>query len=212
MSIAAPTRIISVTATPVNIRKAPAFPNDPNAPPVTLAVLRYPSGGETLRFVANPFQSGTLTFVTNPLDSETIVINGVTFTFLTTKVASTDVAIGATKEITAANLATVLNQSVSASIVVARYDVALTGGQPNSNIITITYKTPGTTSFTLANSSGTAAVTRSGATLTGGGAYSDGGQDIDAGQDFNDADQSLARYVVASGAGPTSLSVTDYRN
>lgn len=162
--------------------------------------------------MVNPFQSGTLTFVTNPLDSETIAINGVTYTFKDAASAATDIQIGTTKEITATNLVTVLSQSLNASIVVATYARALTGGQPNANVITITYKTPGTTSYTLANSSGSVAVTRSGATLTGGGAYSDGGQDITAGQDFNDADQSLARYVVASGAGPTTLFVTDMRS
>ncbi len=211
--ISAPTRAISVTATPINIRKAPAYPGDVLALPVTFAVLRYASGGETIRLVAMPFfQTGTLTFVTNPIAAETIAINGVTFTFIAGASTATDVQIGATKEITAANLAQVLTQSVNSSITVATYAVALTGGQPNANVLTITYKTPGTTSYTLANSSGSVAVTRSGAALTGGGAYTDGGQEVDAGQDYTDADQSLARYAVASGAGPTTLYVTDYRS
>lgn len=208
--IAAPTRPVSVGATAVNIRKAPAYPNDPLALPVTFCTIRYASGGETLQLVGSPFQTGTLTFATNPLDTETIAVNGVTFTFKDAKVGSTEVQIGATKEITAANLAQVLTQSVNAALTVARYDVALTGGQPNANVITITYKTPGTTSYTLANSSGTAAVTRSGAALTGGGAYGTG-QDVTAGQDFTDADQGLARYVVASGSGPTTVYITDMR-
>lgn len=211
MSVASPTRSISVTATAVDIRKASAFPNDPLALPVTFCTIRYASGGATLQLVVNPFQTGTLTFVTNPLDTETIAINGVTFTFLATPSAATDVQIGATKEITAANLAATLTQSANASLVVAKYAVALTGGQPNSNILTITYKTPGTTSYTLANSSGTIAVTRSGAALTGGGAYGTG-QDVTADSDFNDIDQSLSRYLVASASGPTTAYVTDFRS
>lgn len=205
--ISAPTREISVTATPVSIRAVPAYPNDPWALPVTFSVLNYPSGGETLSFVVNPFQTGTLTFVTNPVATETIAINSVTFTFVAGDSTATNVHIGASKEETAANLALVLNQSVNASIIVARYDVALTGGPSKANVLTITYKTTATTSYTLANSSGTVAVTRSAATLTAGGGT---GQDFPAGSDFNDVSQALARYVVASGSGPTTLSVTDY--
>lgn len=209
--IAYPTRTVSVGATPVNIRKTPAFPNDPAAYPVTFSVLRYASGGDTLQVLGNSvFQSGTLTFGTNPLDTETIAVNGVTYTFKTTPASATDIQIGATKEATATNLAATLSQSANASIIVATYATALTGIN-TGNIITITYKTPGTTSYTLADSSGTAAVTRSGATLAGGDVYGDG-QTITADIDFNDVDQSLARYVVASGVGPTSLAVTDYRS
>ncbi len=50
-----PTRQISVTATPVNIRKTAAFANDPNAFPVTGSILRYASGGATLELV--PFSN-----------------------------------------------------------------------------------------------------------------------------------------------------------
>lgn len=207
--IAAPTRQVSVTATPVNIRKASAYPGDPYSLPVTYSVLRYAAGGETLELVADPFQSGTLTFVSNPLDTETIAINGVTYTFKTTPASATDIQIGATKEITAANLAVTLNQSLNAAIVVARYTVALTGGPSAANVVTITYKTTATTSYSLANSSGSVAVTRSAATLTAHGAYGTG-QTIDAASDFNDVSQALERYVVASGAGPTTLNVTDY--
>lgn len=209
MSVAAPTRIVSVGSVPVNIRKTPAYPGDPNALPVTFCVIRYASGGDTLQLVANPFQSGTLTFEVNPADADTIAVNGVTFTFKTTATSATEIQVGATKEITAANFVTTLTRSVNASITVASYAVALTGGQPQGNVVTITYKAPGTTSYTLANSS-TGKVTRSGATLTGGGAYGTG-QTVSADSDFNDVDQSLTRYLVASGTGPTSVEVTDYR-
>lgn len=206
---AAKTRQVSITATAVNIRKTPAYPGDPDAQPVTYSMLRYASGGETCEFTVNPFQTGALTFVTNPVATETIAIAGVTFTFVAGDSTATNVHIGASKDETAANLALVLNQSTNAAILVATYAVALTGGPVKGNVLTITYKTTATTSYALANSSGTVAVTRSGATLTGGGAYGTG-QTIDAGADYTDADQSLARYVVASGAGPTTLNVTDY--
>ena len=102
--IAAKTRTVSVTTTPVNIRAVSAYPNDPNALPVTFATLRYPTGGGLIELVSNPFQSGTLTFVTNPVAAETIAINGVTFTFVAGASTATNVHIGASKEETAANV------------------------------------------------------------------------------------------------------------
>ena len=206
--IAYPTRTLSVTATPISIRKAPAFANDPAAYPVTFSVIRYASGGASIEVLGgSPFATGTLTFVTNPVAAETIAVNGVTFTFVAGASGATDVHIGDTKEDTALELVNVLNASASGSINVATYSVA-NGG----TIITITYDTAGTggNSFTLANSSGTVAVTRSASTLLGGQAYGNG-QLINADSDFNDASQDLTRYVVASGAGPTSVYVTDYR-
>ncbi len=207
--IAQPTRTIAVTATPIDIRKAPAFKNDPAAYPVTFSVLRYASGGATIEILgsgANPFPRGSLTFVTNPLNTETISVNGVTFTFVTGASTATNVHIGATKEATALELAAVLNASASGSITPATYTV----NPLTPAVVNITYDTPGTAgnAFTLANSSGTVAVTRSAATLTGGLGYGDG-QTVDAGADFNCADQGFPLYVVASAAGPTSLRVTD---
>ncbi len=206
---ARPTRTVSVTATPINIRKSPSFKNDPDAYPVTFAALRYASGGATLQLLGgtNIFPLGSLTFVTNPLNTETIVVNGVTFTFVTGASTATNVHIGATKEATALNLMEVLNASANGSITPATYSVNLA----TPAVVNITYDTPGTAgnAFTLANSSGSVAVTRSAATLAGGLGYGSG-QDFDADLDYNDPDQSVVRYVVASAAGPTSLEVTDY--
>ena len=107
--------------------------------------------------------TGTLTAGANLVNTETIAVNGVTFTFVTGASTSTNVHIGATKEDTMTNLAAVLNASANASISVATYTV-------DGAVLTVTYDAGGTTgnSFTLANSSGTAAITRSAATLTGG--------------------------------------------
>lgn len=108
--------------------------------------------------------SGTLEAGSNPIDAVTIAVNGVTFTFKTVVVTpATDVLIGATEADTMTNFAAVLNASVNASISVATYTVS-------GAIVTITYDAGGTTgnAYTLANSSGAGAVTRSAATLTGG--------------------------------------------
>jgi hypothetical protein len=106
--------------------------------------------------------TGTLTVGTNPTDGETIVVNGVTFTFKTAPTGPTEILIGASTTETASNLATALTASVSASLIVASYSAS-------TNIVTVTYDAFGSTgnSFTLANSSGTH-VTRSAATLAGG--------------------------------------------
>lgn len=109
------------------------------------------------------YASGVLTFVTNPLNTETIAVNGVTFTFVTGASTATNVHIGATKNDTAVNFAAVLNGSVNVAITPATYT-------PQTATVAIVFDVLGATgnTFTLANSSGTVAVTRSAATLTGG--------------------------------------------
>lgn len=107
--------------------------------------------------------TGTLTAGANLVAAETIAVNGVTFTFIAGASTATDVHIGADEDETMTNFAAVLNASVNASISVATYSVA-------GAVLTVTYDAGGTTgnAYTLANSSGTAAITRSAATLTGG--------------------------------------------
>lgn len=105
--------------------------------------------------------TGTYTFV-NPTDGETIVVNGVTFTFKSAPAVATDVLIGASATETATNFAAVLEASTHASLIVAGYAAVAT-------LLTITYGSAGVggNSYTLANSSG-GNVTRSAATLAGG--------------------------------------------
>ncbi len=107
--------------------------------------------------------TGTLTASDQPTASETIAVNGITLTFVAGASTSTNVHIGATKEDTMANLAAVLNASANAALTVATYSVS-------DAVVTITYTAGGTdgNAYTLANSSGTAVVTRSAATLAGG--------------------------------------------
>lgn len=202
---ARPTRTVAITTTPTNIRKTAAFANDPDAYPVTFATLRYASGGGTIEVLGgNPFARGTLTFNANPVAGETIDVNGVTFTFVAGASGATDVHIGDDLFETAGELANVLNRSANASINIATYASVF------SDVVTIVFDTPGTAgnAFTLADSSGTVAVTASAATLTGGQGFGSG-QTVSADTDFNDADQSVVRYAVAS-AGSINLDVTDY--
>lgn len=198
-----PSRTVAVTTTPTNLR---ASGNSPDTRPVTYATLRYASGGGTIQLIGgSPFATGTLTFVTNPVDTETIAVNGVTFTFVAGASGATDVHIGDTAAETALSLVNVLNASASGSINVATYSVEYGG-----TVITITYDTAGTggNAFTLANSSGTVAITRSASTLLGGQTYGNGTA-VNADDDYNDIDQSLVRYAAAS-TGSVDLVVTDW--
>ena len=196
-------RTVAITTTPTNIR---ASGNSINTRPVTYATVRYASGGGLIQLIGgSPFATGTLTFVTNPEAAETIAVNGVTFTFVAGASGATDVHIGSTKEDTALELVNVLNASANGSVDDATYSVAYGG-----TVITVTFDVAGTggNSFTLANSSGTVAVTRSASTLLGG---QSSGIAVTADADFNDVDQSLARYAVAS-AGSIDLTVTDWES
>lgn len=141
--------------------------------------------------------TGTLTAGSNPLNTETIAVNGVTFTFVTGASTSTNVHIGATKEETMTEFAVVLNASANASITVATYSTT-------DAVLTVTYDAGGAdgNAFTLANSSGTAAVTRSAATLAGG-SNTVGGISLATGQlaSFNAADYPQIKtdiYVVSA--------------
>lgn len=205
--IARPTRTVSVGINPTNIRATPSASNPRLSYPVTFATLRYASGGGTIELVAESqlaYATGTLTAATNPLDTETIAVNGVTFTFVAGASTATNVNIKASKELTMVEFAVVLNASANGSITVATYTVV-------GAILTVTYDTYGTggDAFTLANSSGSVAITRSAATLAGGEPDFGDGQTVAADGDFNDADQSLVRYAIAS-TGTVSLDVTDY--
>lgn len=105
--------------------------------------------------------TGSITFDSNPADGDTITVNGVVYTFLDTPVAGTDIQIGATAADTATNLQTVLDASADPLITVATYTV-------NGTVVSIVHDTPGAggNAFTLATDS--AAITLSGATLSGG--------------------------------------------
>jgi hypothetical protein len=106
--------------------------------------------------------TGTLTVTTNPDVDDTIAVNGVTFTFKASSASATQITIGATQTETAANMVTILNASVHASVSIATYS-------SSSAIVTITHDAGGAdgNAFTLANSSG-GDITRSAATLAGG--------------------------------------------
>jgi hypothetical protein len=103
--------------------------------------------------------NGNYTFVNNPAPADFITINGQVITF------GTDVAIGGTKEATAQNLKTFIDQSATpllANFIYATYVLA-------SAVVGIVAKDTGTAGDAITiTSSVPADVTASGATLTGG--------------------------------------------
>lgn len=106
--------------------------------------------------------TGGYTFALNPSNTNTILFNGVTFTFITGASTATDIQIKASLALTMVEAAVVLNASVNASVAVATYTATSTG-------ITVTFDEPGTdgNAYTLGTANGGNS-TRTAATLAGG--------------------------------------------
>ncbi len=126
----------------------------------TLENLARIMPGATL--VSDGMAIGSITYAGQPSANDTIVMNGVTFTWKAVAAAATDIAIGATLADSLRNAADKLNTSPNPLVSVAFYSA-------NATVLAIKYDVSGTegNAFTLAKV-GTAG-TVSGATLTGGG-------------------------------------------
>jgi hypothetical protein len=120
--------------------------------------------GDAIVFNGAAFATGAISFSVNPSNGDTITLNGVVWTFVTSGAAGSQTNIQATLSLTMAQIANDLNASVNPSLAVASYIAEPIGNATN---ITITYDTagPAGNSYTLAASAGTP----SGPTLTGGG-------------------------------------------
>lgn len=105
--------------------------------------------------------SGNLTFSVNPTASQTIVLNGVTWTFVTSGATGNQTNIGGTLAITLSSLATNLNASSNVNLTPANYSATATQ-------LDIIYQTVGAIGNTYTLAIGTAGDTVSGPTLTGG--------------------------------------------
>jgi Protein of unknown function (DUF3383) len=105
--------------------------------------------------------SGTITLTANPSPGDTVTVNGIVITFVSSLTGANQVLIGGTDQITAANLNAFLINSTSPNILEASYTVS-------GLVVTVTFNQVGTVgdAFTLAKSS--AAITLSGANLAGG--------------------------------------------
>lgn len=127
--------------------------------------------GASIATVGGAVATGTITVATNPSNSDTVIVNGVTFTFKTSAAGDKEVTIGANAAGTAANLAATLGASLDPAVAAAQYSVS-------GAVVTVTYgakvfgtagvKTAEGNDFTIATGTAGAKVTVSGATLTGG--------------------------------------------
>lgn len=120
--------------------------------------------GDAIVFNGTAFATGAITFSTNPSNGDTITLNGVVWTFVTSGATGNQTNIGASLNATLNQLVTDLTASVNPSLTVASYSDTPAG---NATSLVISYNTPGVggDSYTLAAS----AATPSGPTLTGGG-------------------------------------------
>jgi hypothetical protein len=130
-----------------------------------IATLARIMPGAVLKQSGGAYATGTITLATaQPTDGDTVTVNGAVFTFKTAPVAFNDVAIGASLNTAAANLAQKINDSVDSAVSEVTATAAL-------GVVTLTADDYGAiyNSFTLAKTFATSAnCTLSGATLTGG--------------------------------------------
>lgn len=105
--------------------------------------------------------TGNFTFSANPADTETIVLDGVTWTFVTSGATGNESNLGSTLQQTLAILAGALAASGSSSLNIANYN-------SDDTHLYITYGTTGTSGNSYTLGAGTAPATASGSTLSGG--------------------------------------------
>lgn len=106
--------------------------------------------------------TGTYTFVGNPVDGNTIILNGVTWTFKTTVSGISQTKIGTNLAETLNQLAADLATSNNSSLTVANYAIA------TGTVLNITYGQLGTAGNAYTLAAGTYGGVVSGATLSGG--------------------------------------------
>lgn len=105
--------------------------------------------------------SGTITFSAAPTAADTVTINGVLITFVSSSPTGNQVLIGATGATSATNLNTFLQASVNAGLTVLNYAVA-------GSVVTVASNSVGVAGDSITLSKSSTALTLSGATLLGG--------------------------------------------
>jgi hypothetical protein len=105
--------------------------------------------------------TGSLLFGSNPTNGQTIVLDGVTWTFVTSGATGNQTNIGGSTTATLATLATDLTASSNANLQLANYSAS-------GPVLDVEYKTVGTIGNSYTLGAGTSGATLSGATLRGG--------------------------------------------
>lgn len=132
----------------------------------TLAAIAASVSGPTLTGgsgsgFAGTHASGSLHFTANPTNTQTIILDGVTWTFVTSGATGNQTNLGVSLAATLTQLQLDLTASANANISLANYAVTSTD-------LDVTYKTVGAVGNTYTLAAGTSPDTPSGPTLTGG--------------------------------------------
>lgn len=122
---------------------------------------------------AGPWAQGTYNFTTNPANGDNIVLNGITWTFVTSGASGPQTNIKADILSTINQLSWDLNGSTDLALTPAFYNAGYTH-PAGTTCLGITYRTGGTAGNAYTIAAGTYGGTPSGATLTGGDTASDG--------------------------------------
>lgn len=132
----------------------------------TLAASRATRSGPTLTGgsgsgSAGVHATGNLAFSVNPTNSQTIILDGVTWTFVTSGATGNQTNLGVSQAATLAQLQTDLTASSNANISLANYSATTTQ-------LNISFKVVGAIGNTYTLAAGSSGATPSGPTLTGG--------------------------------------------
>ncbi len=163
------TNITSVTAT-ITTSTGSGFSGYPIINNKVLTAYVVDNGGKLYRpgdaivFNGAAFATGAITFSVNPSNGDTVTLNGVVWTFVTSGATGAQTNIKATLSDTLDQLVTDLSESVNPLLTVASYTDTPTG---DATSLIVTYNTSGAggDAYTLAAS----VAVPSGPTLTGGG-------------------------------------------
>ncbi len=156
--------VLSISTTPaINVA---SYTQDGGSTSLIITYNTAGTGGNAYTLAASRAQpsgiaaSGTLTFSLNPTATQTIVLNGVTWTFVASGATGNQTNIQGTLALTLTQLASDLNASATTGIVVASYTVSAT-------VLTVTYENASSAGDAYTLSGGTSGATPSGATLSG---------------------------------------------
>lgn len=130
------------------------YPGQNYAPTDTITIT---GGGSATK------ATGTFTFSKQPVANQTIIVNGVTWTFVASGAGTARTVIGSTLAATLLQLAVDLNASTNTSINIATYTA-----NTSTNVLAVSFDTPGTGGNVFTLGKGTAASAVSGTTLAGG--------------------------------------------
>lgn len=166
---------VALTSTNGGFTLAAGASKSTNVNAAPMGTLTNPTGGTRPVIAGDAQASGTITVTAGIAAAETVTVNGVTFTFVSSGATGNQVNVGADQNAAATNLAAVINANTSTAIRGAVTATAATG------TVTIKARTPGSDANAIATTVSGAHLSAGGATLSGGfNALSTGGEIVTA--------------------------------